>query len=424
MSSTGKILLVLLAAGCATPAGGRSYEIVAFQKRVLTAKFHAEGASFADFDRDGAMDVVAGPYWYPGPDFRERHEYYPAREFDPLRYSDSFFAFPHDFDGDGWTDVLVAKGAGEGATWYRNPGAAGAHWTPHAVLEDVGNESPAWTDLTGDGRPELVYVSGGHYGYAGMDPADPTRPWRFRAISPKGGWQIYTHGLGIGDVDGDGRQDVLEKDGWWEQPASLQGDPVWNFHPFAFAVEGGAQMYAYDLDGDGDADVVTSLNAHGYGLAWFEQVRIGTGISFVRHLVMNERPEENAYGVKFSQPHALALVDIDGDGVRDVVTGKRYWAHGPAKDPEPNAAAVIYWFRTVRAGPDGGVELVPHLVDDDSGVGVQLVAGDVTGDGLPDLVSSNKKGTIVLIQERRKVGRAEWEAAQPRRTGTSNPGDR
>jgi hypothetical protein len=216
----------------------------------------------------------------------------------------------------------------------------------------------------------------------------------------------------VGDVTGDGRSDLLEKAGWWEQPKSLAGDPVWTFHRADFATAGGAQMFAHDVDGDGDSDVVTSLDAHGYGLAWFEQVPVAGGTRFVRHLVMGERPEENRYGVKFSQLHALALVDVDGDGVKDIVTGKRYWAHGPAKDPEPNAPAVVYWFRTVRRG--SGVDFVPHLIDDDSGVGVQVVASDVTGDGLPDVVVSNKKGTAVLVHERRTVGREEWEAAQPR----------
>jgi hypothetical protein len=172
-------------------------------------------------------------------------------------------------------------------------------------------------------------------------------------------------------------------------------------------------MYAYDVDGDGDNDVVTSLKAHGYGLAWFEQIREADGIGFVRHIIMNERPAENRYGIAFSQLHALELVDMDGDGVQDIVTGKRHWAHGARGDPEPNAPAVIYWFRVVR-GENGAVDFVPYLIDDDSGVGVQVVARDANGDGLADVVTSNKKGTAVLIHERKRVDRRTYEAAQPR----------
>src|SRR5690606_34831842 len=162
--------------------------------------------------------------------------------------------------------------------------------------------------------------------------------------------------------------------GWWEQPASLQGDPVWRRHEADFG-GGGAQMYVYDFDGDGLNDVVTSLDAHGYGLAWYRQLPgSGEGDSprFEQQLISGDASQESPYGVRFTQIHAVELADMDGDGVQDIVAGKRYWAHGSTGDPEPNAPAVIYWFRTVRDG-NGGVSFEPHLIDDDSGVGVQLV---------------------------------------------------
>jgi hypothetical protein len=214
-------------------------------------------------------------------------------------------------------------------------------------------------------------------------------------------------------VNGDGRADLLEKDGWWEQPASLAANPIWTKHDADFG-EGGAQMHTYDVDGDGDNDVVTSLVAHGYGLAWFEQVGSGGQVSFVQHLIMGAEPEDNRYGVKFSQLHAVEVVDMDGDGVEDIVTGKRHWAHGSTGDVDANAPPVAYWFRTVRDAAGGEVDFVPHLIDDDSGVGVQLVAGDLNDDGLPDLVVGNKRMTAVLLQERRSVDAAGWADAQPR----------
>jgi hypothetical protein len=121
--------------------------------------------------------------------------------------------------------------------------------------------------------------------------------------------------------------------------------------------------------------------------------------------------------VKFSQPHAVDLVDMDGDGVKDIITGKRWWAHGPNGDAEPNAAAVLYWFKTVRSGKAGEVEFIPYLIDNDSGVGTQVAAGDFTGDKLPDVVVGNKKGTFVFIHEAKKVSKEEWEAAQPKAAG-------
>ena len=143
--------------------------------------------------------------------------------------------------------------------------------------------------------------------------------------------------------------------GWWEQPASLAGDPEWKFHPFPFAPgHGSSQMYAYDVDGDGDNDVITSLAAHGYGLAWYENVKENGEITFKEHLILNKKTDKdkpaspNKYGVVFSQLHAVDLIDLDGDGLKDVVTGKRIWAHGPTGDEEPSAPAVLYWFKLQR----------------------------------------------------------------------------
>ena len=177
-------------------------------------------------------------------------------------------------------------------------------------------------------------------------------------------------------------------------------------------------MLTLDVDGDGDTDVVTSLHAHGWGLSWFEQTRKGDEIHFMEHRIMDARPEDNPYGVHFSQMHALCLVDIDGDGLEDVVTGKRYWAHGPDGDIDSAAPPVVYWFQLKRL-PGGKAEFIPHLADDNSGVGVQVVAGDVNADGLADIVISNKKGTYLLLHKTSPASETEWKAAQPQRITSS-----
>lgn len=405
-----------------------------FERQVLSDQFWCEGAHHGDFNRDGVPDIVAGPWWWEGPEYQVRHEMYAPQATFPLplgeqtvmtvpgfegalgrrnAYSDNFFSFPYDFNADGWMDVLVVGFPGKETLWFENPQAAGGHWKRHLVLDRTDNESPAFTDLTGDGKPELVCITRGAYGYAQPDPEDPAKPWRWHRITPDRGYGAFTHGLGVGDVNGDGRMDLLEKDGWWEQPPSLEGDPAWTHHPFRFSGPGGAQMFAYDVNGDGLNDVITSLAAHAFGLAWFEQSRTGEKIGWTEHLIMGQRPDENRYGVKFSELHALDLVDMNGDGLKDIVTGKRFWSHGRLGDPDRNDEAVLYWFELTR-GPEG-VEYVPHRIDAQSGVGTQVVAGDLNGDGLPDIVVGNKKGVFVHRQQASPATAAEVEAARPRR---------
>jgi len=152
-------------------------------------------------------------------------------------------------------------------------------------------------------------------------------------------------------------------------------------------------MFAYDVNGDGRPDVITSLATHGFGLVWWEQLAEKEAKGepqFKQHVIINKEPNESRYGVKFSQLHAIDLVDMDGDGLKDIVTGKRFWAHGNHGDAEPDAPAVLYWFKLTR-GKDGSVDWVPHLIDDNSGVGTQITIGDVNGDGLPDVISGSKE---------------------------------
>ena len=372
---------------------------VVFEKKVLTDKYYCDGISYGDFNRDGIMDIVAGPYWYEGPDFVKKHEIYPAKEF-PTKPAptDSMFSYVYDFNGDGWPDVLVLGRVHlNEAYWYENPGNTGGPWKKHFVFERVKGESPPFLDVDGDGKPELVALWEEQWGLIQPDWEHPDLPWHFKPITPKGNWEQFWHGTGIGDVNGDGRLDLILNDGWWEQPADKNA--LWIPHPFVFSHDrGGAQMFAVDVNGDGLPDIVTSLNAHGYGLAWFEQVRNGKEITFKEHKIMGDRSEEAKFGVCFSQPHALTMADINGDGLLDIVVGKRMWAHPPPKDIEPDEPPVLYWFECVRDGK-GGATFVPHLIDDKSGVGVQVTATDINGDGRVDILTVSKMGAFLFLNK-------------------------
>ncbi|MEX0642221.1 MAG: VCBS repeat-containing protein, partial [Pirellulales bacterium] len=383
-----------------------------FKRLQLSDQFYCEGAGYGDLNRDGVMDIIAGPYWYAGPSFTDRQEYYKPKAFDINGYSDNFFAFAHDVNKDGWNDIVIVGFPGKETWWFDNPQGKSGHWKRHLILKVTDNESPTFTDITGDGIPDLVCDSGGQIGYAEIPQDDPTKPWTFHPITPNRDYQRFTHGMGVGDVNNDGRQDVMQKEGWWEQPAPDSKAEFWDFHPVKFTDAGGAQMYAFDVDGDGDNDVVTSKAAHSYGLSWFENVaKDGDEIKFEEHGIMGSKPEQNEFGLAFSELHALALTDMDGDGVPDIVTGKRWWSHSE-KSPGALDPAVVYWFRTVRDGTK--VRFIPYQIDNNSGVGTQVVVGDFNGDKLPDVVIGNKKGTYVLLHSAEQVDKEKWDAAQPK----------
>src|SRR5690606_37902596 len=214
-------------------------------------------------------------------------------------------------------------------------------------------------------------------------------------------------GLGVGDLNGDGRPDLVEKSHFYEQPEDPRTQP-WTkrtWAPLSYG-GGGAQILVHDFDGDGDADIVTSYNAHSWGLGWFEQYEPG---KFVRRDLVGESSTQNPFGLALSQMHALALADIDGDGRMDFVTGKRHYSH-QGRDPGGLQEPALYWFRN-QLEAEGRVEFVPHFVHGDSGVGVELKVADLNGDGRLDLISGSKKGLTIHLQHR---GEALGETALER----------
>lgn len=404
-----KLHLLLLALASTAPVAAD----VTFKKQTLTTEFVAEGCAAADFDHDGHADITAGCFIWYGPDFARRANFTPPSvnaggpsktPYNPASgYSDYFLAFTHDFNADTWADILVYGLPGEPANLFINPQGKVGDWQKLAIFDVADNESPDLKDINGDGKPELLVHSRGQLGYAEIDWANPTGKARFRPITPKSPendkkYFRYTHGYGAGDVNDDGRVDILVREGWFEQPADTKEDKDWAFHAGPFGPDGargGAQMYVYDVNGDGRSDVITSYDAHGYGLGWFEQKTDG---SFTERKIMGSTNEENKQGIKFSQLHAIRMTDMDSDGVLDLVTGKRRWAHGPNADAEPAAAPVLYWFQLKRDGK-GGAEFIPHLADDDSGVGTQVTTDDLNKDGKPDIIVANKKGVFAFTQQ-------------------------
>jgi hypothetical protein len=369
-----------------------------FRLQSLSDFFYSWGAGVGDINHDGIPDVVAGPFYFTGPGYTERHEFTAARTYSPgTSFPEGMTYFVHDYTGDGWADIICVDS--RPVYLYVNPKGESRRWDRYNIVPSANSELELFRDVDGDGQPEILFMgANATMAYAKPDPANPTAPWKVVTVSGPG--LGAAHGMGVGDVNGDGRMDIVNNRGWWEGPATDAAAGHWKFHPAPFG-NGGAEMGVYDVNGDGLADVVTGIMAHGWGLAWFEQKRSAQGeITFVRHDIMGDfsTAAKNAGGVTFSEPHGMAFGDMDGDGIPDMVVGKRLFSHLDSHlDPDPQGPAVLYWYRTVRdRKAEGGAKFVPELIHNRSGVGSQFVVTDLNGDGAPDVVTSGPKGTFVF----------------------------
>jgi len=366
-----------------------------FRMQRISDFYYGWSAAVADVNRDGALDVISGPFYYLGPDYTSRKEFTAARTYNPSnQFCQGMVNFAFDFTGDGWPDILMVDQ--RPLYLYVNPRGESRRWDRFNVVPQANSELNLLKDIEGDGRPAVLFGVEGGIAYAKQDPANPTAPWLVQKVSE--GMGVIVHGMGVGDINGDGRMDIVSARGWWEHPANRQRDVAWKFHAAELG-NGGAEMGVYDANGDGLPDVVTTLSAHGWGLAWFEQKRDPQGnISFTRHHILGDFSTKNAGDVTFSEPHASVFADVDGDGILDFIVGKRHWSHLETYlDPDPNGPGVLYWYRTVRnPKAEGGAEFVPELIHNRSGVGSHLVAMDINGDGAVDIVTSTTRGTHIF----------------------------
>lgn len=381
-----KKLLIIL---CLAPIALFAQE-VKFKKYHIWDEFYTEGSTIADVNKDGKADIIAGARWFEAPDWKP-HDIWKHKKFYYTKgYSDSFVNFATDVNEDGWIDMILFDFPGKEVYWLENPGTADVLWKRNLVDSVGSNESPMMVDINSDGKQDLVFSNEktGQMNWWSHSVKAKKVTWTRMPVSePKAkGVGMFQHGLGWGDINNDGLKDIMIIGGWWECPKDIKtSNKSWTFHEANLGYPC-SQMLPYDLDGDGDTDVVSG-SAHNYGLWWHEQVKDqNNNINFRRHVIDST----------FSEVHSVVLKDVNNDGLPDLITGKRFFAH-QGEGPGGMEPAFIYWFELLKDGK-GKPVWVRHLIDNNSGVAINFEAEDMNKDGLLDFAIANKNGVFYFEQ--------------------------
>lgn len=353
-----------------------------------------EGCAIADVDRDGKPDIIAGTHWFAAPDFIPR----PVRDIPQISLgfgSKGFYAnngdHVSDVDGDGWMDVISGGWTESELMWYKNPGKdaleKGWKWEPHLLFNArAQNEAFHLRDLDDDGVPEIVvicWVKKAPLVVWKLSKTSDGKPAANRFVIGNNG---CGHGYALGDVNGDGREDILCEVGWYEKPSGNPFAGPWKFHPETALKTASSPFVVADVDGDGRNDIIWG-RGHDYGIYWRRQGKPkadGT-TTWKEHLIDKS----------WSQAHSLVWADLDGDGKGELIAGKRVRGHG-GRDPGANEAARLYYYTFDNATR----KFDRHTISPAGvGTGMQICVADLNSDDRPDIAVSGKTGTYVLINE-------------------------
>ena len=359
----------------------------------------SECASVLDVDGDGDLDIASGRNWYEAPEWTKHANFRDGAERNgPETDNNSEFAM--DVNRDGRMDIVSSGWMFmKGAFWYENPGVAGVKWKARRIHSAEAMEGIIHGDIDGDGDQDILVNHWNLRAGQGMTwlEAIDKEPWFVEHVIGTDG---ETHGNGLGDINGDGRVDIVTPVGWYEGPPQ-PARQKWIFHAdYKFPESASHPILVYDCNGDGRNDIIIGA-AHSYGLAWLEQGVDSSGKrSFTEHWIERD----------FGGFHTMALGDLNGDGRPDLVTGKRLFPHHgidiSAYDP-----LFVFWY-DIRGGKfERHILSYNHLPwypgrkninpppNSAMGAGMKLNVADMNGDGRNDVVCAGKGGLYIFFNE-------------------------